>query len=128
MARRSKYNVRLDDLGKLARTVDGVEFASQAEARRYEVLRNREDAGEIEELELQPHYELQEAFTDNAGHHRAAITYTADFRYEQDGEVVVEEVKGHASRDFSVRMRLFLYQYPEVVYKLIPAGDVVWAE
>jgi hypothetical protein len=24
MARRSKYNVRLDDLGKLARTVDGV--------------------------------------------------------------------------------------------------------
>ena len=35
--------------------VDGIRFDSRAEADRYRVLRLRERAGEISELELQPH-------------------------------------------------------------------------
>lgn len=126
-SRRSKYGVRRDALGRLLRTVDGIEFDSQAEATRYTVLRNREAAEEIQDLKLQPSWVLQEAFVDGAGVRRRAITYTADFAYTQDGQRVVEEVKGHAARDFSLRMRLFLYQHPEVVYRVVGTREVLVA-
>lgn len=123
-SQRSKYNVDLSDAGKVARTIDGITFASNAEADRYRVLRNRERAGIISGLQLQPCFELQEGFTDNQGHQQSAIGYTADFRYQEDGETVIEEVKGKVTRDFKLRMRLFLFKFPQYRYKLVPAGEV----
>jgi hypothetical protein len=121
----SKYGGRQDTVGKLLRTVDGIEFDSQAEATRYTVLHDREAAGLITDLALKPAFELQEAFTDGTGKRRRAITYTADFAYTQEGRTVVKEVKGHAARDLSLRMRLFLYRHLEVAYKVVKTGAVL---
>ena len=38
---------------------------------------------------------------------------------------MVEEVKGRPARDFSLRMRLFLYRHPEVVDKLVRTWEVL---
>lgn len=68
--------------------VDGVRFASKAEARRYATLRVLARAGQIRDLELQPAFALHVAGTKIG-------TYRADFRYRRrDGAVVVEDVKG----------------------------------
>jgi hypothetical protein len=76
-------------------TIDGYRFASKAEGRRYEVLRLREKAGEITNLEVHPAFDL----------HVNEIKigrYTADFRYIQHGFEhfgdVVEDVKSGPTR------------------------------
>ncbi len=78
--------------------VDGVTFHSKAEARRWGELRLRLRAGEIADLETQPRYVL------SVNGVRVA-TYTADFRYTEDGATVVEDVKSPASRTQQYRLR-----------------------
>ena len=120
--RRSKYNVRRDPT---KRTVDGIVFASQAEARRYEVLKLRQRAGVIGNLSLQPRFILQEPFTCR-GKKINGIRYTADFRYTEDGETVIEEVKGRETRDFELRKKMFLKLYGDRYrYKQVPSDDVL---
>jgi len=86
--------------------VDGVSFASKAEARRYSELRLLEKAGEIWELELQPSFPLHTASTTGqlgealkavAGTRNTLVGhYRGDFRYQdrRRGKAVVEDVKG----------------------------------
>lgn len=96
--------------------IDGIEFASGKEAKRYAELRLMEKAGEIRDLELQPRYVLQEAFTDAMGAKQRPITYRADFRYFdlRRGETVVEETKGFKTADYKLRKKLFLAKYMDV--------------
>ena len=69
--------------------VDGITFASRAEARRYQELALLESAGAIRELELQPPYDLVVNGT-------KVTRYVADFRYwdNERNVAVVEDVKG----------------------------------
>lgn len=125
--KRSKYNVDNSKRGKAARTVDGITFASKAEMKRYLVLKDREEVGAIEELELQPRFRLIDGF-DYRGEHIYPVNYTADFQYVQDGEVVIEEVKGRETRDFKLRKKMFLQKYGEDYwYKQVHSGDVLTA-
>lgn len=106
--------------------VGGIRFASKAEAERYAALRILEYAGKIRDLRLQPCFQLQAAFVDNKGRRWSAIKYHADFAYFEPGNPreVIEEVKSPGTaraRDFSVRLRLFLYQHPELDYRLMEA-------
>ena len=89
--RRSKYGVRLDAAGKAARTVDGVLFHSQREAKRFVLLRQWERLGQIHELQTQPKFPLSIEGV-HLGH------YVADFSYRRDGKYVVEDVKGHMTK------------------------------
>lgn len=90
-------------------------FDSQKEARRYDVLILRLQAGEIRDLRLQVDFTLQEAYTDPEGNRVRAIRYKADFTYlERDAaeerlaaskgwpceswRKVVEDVKSKATR------------------------------
>jgi hypothetical protein len=99
-ARRSKYGVRTDAAGKLARTVDGILFDSQAEARRYGELKLLLRAGSIRNLRLQPVLPL---LVPNGVDRPTVIgNYVADFEYEiltESGRwvVEVEDVKGFAT-------------------------------
>ena len=102
--RRHKYNAQ-------KKTVDGIKFASKREANRYIILKSREEAGEISDLELQPVFILQEKFTDDYGTKHRAIRYTADFRYIEDGIRVVEDVKGKKTTDFSIRWKWVIRQH-----------------
>lgn len=74
-------------------------FDSQKEARRYDHLTIRQQAGEIHDLRLQVDFTLQEAYTDQEGRRVRAIRYRADFTYrERDGRLVVEDVKSKPTR------------------------------
>ena len=71
------------------------EFASRAEARRGEELALLQKAGVISCLEYQPKFVLCL---------KPRITYTADFRYVEDGKVTVEDVKGMLQRETRVKL------------------------
>jgi hypothetical protein len=78
--------------------VDGIPFASQKEARRYQELKLLEKAGEIRCLELQPRFPLVVPGVGNGGPYerRHLGDYVADFRYAdtRKNAIVVEDVKG----------------------------------
>lgn len=99
--------------GAIATTVDGIRFASKAEAARYVDLKILEKLGHIKELELQPKYPLyatQGQFTTSCfliGH------YLADFRYRQGptGVLVIEDVKGMRTALYNWKKKHFEAQY-----------------
>lgn len=98
-------------------TIDGHTFDSRAEAEHYASLKLLEQAGVIHNLKLQPRFELQSAFV-YQGHKERKIEYVADFQYEQNGEVVVEDVKGMKTDVYKLKRKLFLYRYGnEVTFK-----------
>ena len=70
-------------------------FDSKAEARRGEELKLLEDAGEIKNLEYQITYPLYQ---------KPSIKIKLDFRYEKDGVVVIEDVKGMIDREARVKL------------------------
>lgn len=63
-------------------TIDGITFASKAEARRYAELKMLEKAGEIKGLELQPRFRLM-APELGSGFDLHIGDYVADFRYQR---------------------------------------------
>ena len=89
-------------------TVNGHTFASKKEAARYQELRLLERAGHITGLELQPRYELQPSFK-HGGKTIRAITYVADFRYYEDGALVVEDAKGMQTQMFRMKRKMLLF-------------------
>ena len=72
----SKYHNKKDSRGT-------VMFASKKEARHFDELMLRQQAGEIRNLKLQPEFTLQESFTTLEGTRINAIRYRADFSYEE---------------------------------------------
>lgn len=83
--------------------VDGITFASKKEAARYSELKLLERAGEITDLQCQPVYRLEV-------NGQLVCKYIADFKYVQDGEPVVEDVKGMkkgaAWKTFRIKVKL----------------------
>ena len=77
--------------------VNGVKFESKKEANRYWELLLLERKGMIKELELQPRFLLQEGFKKNGKTYRK-IEYVADFKYIENGETIVEDVKRNENR------------------------------
>lgn len=91
--------------------IDGIKFDSKREAERYAELKIMEKAKLITDLELQPKFVLQEGFK-YQGKKEKPITYIADFKYKElSGTVVVEDVKGVATKDFNNKRKMFLYQH-----------------
>lgn len=87
---RSKY-------GNKKTSVDGIEFDSAKEARRYQELRMMQQAGQITDLRWQVDFGLY-AF-DLHGRHACDVgDYRADFVYQRDGQMVVEDVKSAGTR------------------------------
>lgn len=104
---------------KADRTLDGIVFGSAGEMRRYMVLRMKERAGLIRDLQLQPEFVLF-AGLDPLLKHKIKIVYTADFYYiELDGDWTVEEFKGHWTDIAKLRVRWFRSLYPDVRYKIV---------
>jgi hypothetical protein len=77
---------------------DGYVFDSQAEARRYDELRLLEFGNRISGLAVHPHYPI----TVNG---QEIGVYTPDFAYQQNGALVVEDVKSKATRTEAYRLR-----------------------
>ena len=108
-------------------SVDGIEFDSKKEARRYQELLLLQKAGEIYMLERQKVYELLPAQRepDTVGKRggvikgkllERAVEYVADFVYtDKNGKTIVEDVKGFreggAYAVFVLKRKLMLYRY-----------------
>lgn len=98
--------------------VDGILFDSRREATRYQELKLLQRAGHIRDLELQPAFTLQEAFVSEKKRVQA-ITYKGDFAYTdtKTGERIVEDSKGYRTKDYILKMKLFLRKYPEIRFR-----------
>jgi hypothetical protein len=83
-------------------TVDGIRFASTAEARRYSELKLLEKAGEIQRLQVQPRIPLH---VSNATGKVRVGTYVGDFWYLENGEVIVEDVKSPPTKTALYRLK-----------------------
>jgi len=99
-------------------TVDGIVFASKAEARAYQTLRVLEVAGKIFGLTRQPRFLLQEKFTDGSGRNHRAIYYQADFMFQRDLKDVVIEVKGYETEAWKLKEKLFRSRYPNTTLEV----------
>ncbi len=124
--RRRKY-------GNTKVIMDGIQFDSQREAARYQQLKLLERAGRITDLQTQVKYVLiptQRAASfevyksgPNKGRRKPGkvleceCSYIADFVYTQDGETVVEDVKGYRDpasagyAKFVIKRKLMLERY-----------------
>ena len=98
----SKYNSERTTIG-------GETFDSRKEAERWVVLRAKEERGEISDLRRQVKYVLIPAQYKDGKCIFRSVTYIADFVYEQDGEKVVEDVKGFRTPEYIIKRKL-MYQ------------------
>lgn len=108
-------------------TIDGITFDSKKEADRYLVLKQREQRGEISDLQLQvpfilipAQYETVTEYTPKTHKDKKVqkliekkLTYIADFVYTENGKIIVEDVKGYkkstAYAVFAIKRKLMLY-------------------
>lgn len=91
-------------------TVNGIEFDSHREARRYQELQLLLRAGEISQLEMQKKYTLIPSQKKPSGGTERAVTYTADFAYkDKTGREIVEDSKGMKTQQYIIRRKLMLY-------------------
>lgn len=95
---------------KEERTLDGILFASKGEMERYAELKLLERAGEIEDLELQPSFDI-----DLRG--KFICKYVADFRYKEKGQIVVEDFKGMETPEFKLKWKLIKARLPHYIWR-----------
>ncbi len=99
MIGRSKYRA-------IRTTVDGVTFASKAEAARYSELKLLERSGYITGLILQPRFPL---IVDG----KKICSYVADFGYQdKSNRHVIEDVKGVQTPVYKLKSKLFHALFP----------------
>jgi Protein of unknown function (DUF1064). len=92
--------------------IDGIEFHSIAEGKRYVDLKLLERGGQIKNLSLQPKFLLQEGFVNvHTGKKEREIAYIADFQYDEGDKTVVEDVKGMKTADYKIKRKLFIRKY-----------------
>ena len=109
--------------------VDGIEFDSVKEARRWSELKLLEKAGEISDLRRQVKFVLIESQYEESSEvyqrgknkgkpKRGKIlehecSYIADFVYtdEKTGKTVVEDTKGFKTKDYIIKRKLLLERY-----------------
>jgi hypothetical protein len=91
--------------------VDGITFDSQAEAEYYEYLKTLKAAGHIDNVTLQPKFELQPAWIDQNEVKRPAIHYIADFHVMYaDGRELIVDVKGMETKEFILKRKIYEYK------------------
>lgn len=99
--RASKYHAKKT-------VVDGIEFDSAKEAKRYQKLRALEVACKIQGLQLQVSFELLPSFECEGVKYRG-MKYIADFVYYRNGKQVVEDCKGFKTTEYKIKKKLMAY-------------------
>lgn len=89
---------------------NGIEFDSKKEAGRWMELQIMEKAGLITNLRRQVRYQLTPTI------HIAGVTlrssnYVADFVYSENGEEVVEDVKGMRTTEYVLKKKFLAFRY-----------------
>lgn len=97
--KKSKYNA-------VKTEVDGIKFDSKHEASRYRELRVLEQAGEITNLRLQVPFELIPK-----SKYGMPIRYIADFVYNENDRLIVEDAKGVKTPIYKLKKRMMAEKY-----------------
>lgn len=83
---------------------DGLWFSSIFERDRYIQLKELEKLGVISNLQTQVKYEvIPKQIGERSAH------YIADFVYEHNGNIVVEDTKGYRTPDYILKRKLMLW-------------------
>lgn len=95
--------------------LDGIEFDSRKEARRYAELLLMQKAGEIYDLQRQVQFVLIPKQTDpiTGKMLEREAKYIADFTYRscKTGRITVEDTKGMKTKDYILKRKLMLYRH-----------------
>ena len=103
--------------------VNGIEFDSRKEARRYQELLLLQRAGVIQDLKMQvkyilipAQYETFERYGKNGQRLKDGqrvlekeCSYLADFVYTENGKEIVEDKKGVKTKDYIIKRKLMLW-------------------
>lgn len=106
----NKYNAK-------KKVVDGITFDSKKEAEHYKDLKILVDMGLITNLRMQVKYVLIPSQRINGRVVERECSYIADFVYEENGQTIVEDVKGYRNSassgyaKFVIKRKLMLYLY-----------------
>lgn len=105
-------------LNAVKTNIDGLEFDSKSEAKRYAELKMLQAAGEISDLQMQVEYVLIPSQRDGNGRViEKECSYIADFVYFDNwqNKTIVEDVKGYTNpasatyAKFVIKRKLMLY-------------------
>jgi len=95
--------------------LDGIEFDSAKEARRYAELLLLQKAGEIYDLQRQVSFVLIPAQKDEKTGRllEREAKYIADFTYRscKTGRIIVEDTKGLKTREYILKRKMMLYRH-----------------
>ena len=136
------FNNKGNKYGNKKVEYDGLKFDSKKEKDRYIFLKAQEMLGNIQDLQLQVKYELIPAIKEEYVEHlktkdrvktrtvQLAITYTCDFQYYKDGELVTEDVKASpktASLDkvFLIKEKLFRWKFGYSIRRVYNASEEI---
>jgi hypothetical protein len=122
--------MRINKYKAIKCTVNGIEFDSRKEARRYQELLLLERAGAIQNLRMQEKFLLipSQYETIETGEYyktgakkgiaktkevciEKAVVYVADFVYMENGKLVVEDTKGIKTKDYIIKRKLLLWTH-----------------
>ena len=111
----TKYNARKT-------TVNGITFASQLEATRFQQLRLLEQADEITGLKLQVELQIFSGYINpDTGEKTKSIMYVADFAYLdiKTHKRIIEDTKGVETPEFRLKWKLVQSMYPEYEFRKV---------
>lgn len=119
---------------------NGIKFDSKKEMQRYLVLKDAEDNGVISDLQLQVKYELIPSIKEEYIEHlktkdkiktrtlQLPITYTCDFQYKKNGELVIEDVKASPKmlpKEFTLKEKLLFWRYGIKIRKIYKEKEYI---
>lgn len=116
----TKYNAKKT-------TVNGITFDSKLEAERFEQLLLLEKAGEIDDLKLQPEFQINQGWKHpETGEKIHSRFYVGDFQYHdlRSEKVVVEDVKGMETAEFRLKWDLVRSQYPGFEFRKVTKKEI----
>ena len=95
--------------GAIKTEVNGITIDSKAEARRFKQLQLMQYGGRIKWFQRQPSFLLGNS-----------VRYRPDFIVcGEDGTIWLEDVKGHQTKEFIIKAKLFAEQYPTLELRLV---------
>ncbi|MFT4076869.1 MAG: DUF1064 domain-containing protein [Asticcacaulis sp.] len=95
--------------GNIKHQVEGITFDSKGELNHWMHLNLRQAAGEISNLKRQVRFVLCPPVRLVGEDRASAITYVADFQYEEDGKTVVADYKGFDTPMGRLKRRLMAH-------------------
>lgn len=97
-------------------------FDSKREGQEYLRLLSKQQSGEIQAIELQPRFVLQESF-EHAGMKYRELAYIADFKItDREGHIYYVDVKSAATEKdavYRIKRKLLLYKFPDIDFREI---------